>query len=481
MASDTTHQTVPHGAAPAGAATVPPATPARAGGGRRATLVGLLTVVTAVAFEALAVATVMPVVARALGGLSAYGWAFTGFLITSIVGMVVAGQWSDRVGPVPAFLTGLGIFGVGLLVAGSAGSMSVFVLGRAVQGFGAGENIVALYVVIARVFDDAARPKVFSVISAAWVLPSIVGPAVAGAVAEHVGWRWVFFGLLPFVAAGLLLLVPALRGLGPAEPAAAGGAGGAGAGGTAVAARWPAAVRLATGVALLQAAGQRLAVWSVPLALVGLALLVPALRRLLPAGSLRLAAGLPTVVVARGLLAGAFFGAEAFVPLDLQTVHHMAPGAAGIPLTLGAIGWSVGSWYQGRLPADAPRHRLVRQGFVLVTVAVAGLVAVTYPAVSGWVAVACWMVGGAGMGIAMATVGVLLLQLSPPAEQGVNSAALQISDAVGSTLCIGLGGVLLAAGVSGLGTGGVLRVVFLLMAAVAAVGWAVAGRTRAPA
>jgi MFS family permease len=184
------------------------------------------------------------------------------------------------------------------------------------------------------------------------------------------------------------------------------------------------------------------------------------------------------VVVSRGLLAGAFFGAEAFLPLDLQSLHHMRPGLAGIPLTLGAIGWFAGSWYQGRLPADRPRYYLVGQGFALVTLAVAGLVAVTYAAVPGWFAVLCWTVGGAGMGIAMATVGLLTLQLSPTGEQGNSSAALQISDAVGSTLCIGLGGVLLAVGREALGTGPVLRLVFVLMAAVAAAGILLARRIR---
>jgi MFS family permease len=465
MTSDVTAQTVPGAAGPAPVELV---VPARADGAQRATLVGLLTVVTAVAFEALAVATVMPVVARRLDGLSLYGWAFTAFLITSIVGMVVAGRWSDRAGPAPAFLSGLAVFGVGLLIAGAATSMPMFIAGRAVQGFGAGANIVALYVVIARVFVEADRPRVFSAISGAWVLPSVVGPAVAGLVAEHLGWRWVFFGLPPFVVAGLALLAPALR-------RACLGRGADEAHGTAP---WPAAVRLAVGVALLQVAGQRLTWWSFGLAAAGVALLAPALRRLLPAGALRLARGLPTVVVSRGLLAGAFFGAEAFLPLDLQVVHHMPPGLAGVPLTLGAIGWFAGSWHQGRLPAGVARDGLVRQGFALVTVGVAGLVAVTYAGVPGWFAVLCWAVGGAGMGVAMATVGLLTLQLSPEAEQGASSAALQISDAVGSTLCIGLGGAILAIGQDSLGTGPVVRLVFLLMAAVAAAGIALAGRTR---
>jgi MFS family permease len=98
--------------------------------------------------------------------------------------------------------------------------------------------------------------------------------------------------------------------------------------------------------------------------------------------------------------------------------------------------------------------------------------------VTPWVAVVCWAVGGTGMGLGMSTVSLLVLELSPTAEQGTNSAALQISDAVGSVFGIGVGGVLLAAGRTGLGTGGVLRLVFVLMAAVGVAGYLLAGRTR---
>jgi predicted MFS family arabinose efflux permease len=312
---------------------------------------------------------------------------------------------------------------------------------------------------------------VFSAVSAAWVLPSIVGPALAGFAAQHVGWRAVFYGLTPFVAVGAALLAPALRGVGTGA-----GPGRVEPGGRR---RVVTAARLAVGVAVLEVAGQQLR-WTSPIvAAVGLVLLVPALRRLLPPGALRLRRGLPSVTVFRGILAGAFFGAEAFLPLDLQTVHRLSPGLAGLPLTLGAVGWFGGSWYQGHRPADRPRDPLIRLSFALVAAGVASLVAVTFVAVTPWLAVLSWAVAGGGMGIGMATVGVLVLQRSAEHEQGANSAALQISDAVGSTICIGVGGALLAAGrATDLGVGPTLRIVFALAAALAAIGFAVGGRAR---
>ena len=86
----------------------------------RALTAGLVLAITFVAAEALAVVTVMPVVARDLGGLWLYGWVFSAFMLGSIVGIVTAGREADRHGPAVPFLAGLVLFSAGLAVAGLA-------------------------------------------------------------------------------------------------------------------------------------------------------------------------------------------------------------------------------------------------------------------------------------------------------------------------------------------------------------------------
>jgi predicted MFS family arabinose efflux permease len=164
---------------------------------------------------------------------------------------------------------------------------------------------------------------------------------------------------------------------------------------------------------------------------------------LLPPGALRLARGLPSVVVLRGILTCAFFGAEAYLPLTLTQLHGGTPGVVGIPLTLAALGWSAGSWWQGRNPRQPVR--MLRIGFAAVALGVALLVVLTSASVSMWVAVPIWSIAGAGMGLAMPTISVLLLELSPAASQGMNSAALQISDMAGSIVGIAAAGALVTA------------------------------------
>jgi MFS family permease len=397
---------------------------------------GLVLLVTLVAFEAMAVGTAMPTAVAALHGLAWYAWPFTGFLVAQVVGMVVGGDLGDRRGPRSALVGGVLVFAAGLLVAGTAPQIGVFVAGRVVQGLGAGSIAVSLYVVAGQAYAPELRPRLFGAISAAWVVPALVGPAVAGAVTAGPGWRWVFLGLLPLIAVGLALVLPAVRDLTapdcppPAAPAR----------------RWW-AVLAGLGIGALQYAGQRLDAVAVAVAVAGLAALVLGLRPLLPPGTALARRGLPTVVASRGLLAGAFFAGDALVPLTLTQLHGFHPTAAGIPLTAGALGWALASQLQGRRPG-ASRVRLLRAGFLLVAAGLAGTALVALPG-GGWAAYPGWAVAGLGMGLGMPSVGVLLLEQSPEHRRGADSAALQIADVTGSALCIGLAGVLVAAATAG--------------------------------
>jgi hypothetical protein len=202
------------------------------------------------------------------------------------------------------------------------------------------------------------------------------------------------------------------------------------------------------GIAILQYAGQRLDVPAIGLAAIGALLLVLGLRTLLPAGTARLRRGLPAVVGARGLLAGAFFGMDALLPLSLTELHGYAPAAAGVPLTAGALGWAVASQLQGRRP-DVSRVVLLRLGFLLLALGLAGTAVVAVPGGPGWPTYLTWGVAGLGMGLGMPSLSILLLAQSPEHRRGADSAALQIADVTGSALCVGVVGVLVAAAAAG--------------------------------
>ncbi|OZM74032.1 MFS transporter [Amycolatopsis antarctica] len=434
----------------------------------RVTTTGMLLVVTLVAFENMGVATAMPTTVAALGGQSLYSWPFTAFLIASVVATVLSGRVCDVRGPGPSLLTGPVVFLVGLLVAGTASSMTALLLGRVLQGLGTGILLVAFALLIALVFDDHQRPAVYAANAAAWVLPAVVGPGVAGFVTERVGWRWVFLGLVPLVLVGFALLVLVVRRL-PVRRATPGGRRGG----------VVAAVAAACGVAALTWAAQHPSAPAAGYGAAGLFALGWALRRLLPEGTLTARPGLPTVVASRALICGAFAAMEAYLPLTMTTVHGWGPAAAGLPLTVTAVGWSAGSAVQGRYPGWS-REGMLRTGFLLVALALAAFAFVSQPWCPPWVAFAASAVGGAGMGLAMPAISLLLLRFSPVAERGFNTSALQLGDWVSSAITVGLGGVLLGLLGSAAAPSSAVAVLATAMVLVAAIGSLLTRRWPAP-
>ncbi|MFF0017886.1 MFS transporter [Streptomyces sp. NPDC005374] len=451
----------------------------------RALSVGIVSVVVLIAFEATAVGTAMPVAARELDGVALYAFAFSGYFTTSLFGMVLAGQWSDRRGPLGALSSGIAAFAAGLLVSGTATTMWQFILGRAVQGLGGGLVIVALYVVVGRAYPERLRPAIMAAFAAGWVVPSIVGPLAAGAVTEQLGWRWVFVGIPVLVVFPLALALPQIRRLagGPVD----------GAHGKASfdRRRIRLALAISLGAGLLQYAAQDLRPLSLLPGLAGVALLVPAVLGLLPRGTYRAARGLPSVVLLRGVAAGCFVAAESFVPLMLVTQRGLSPTLAGFSLAAGGGTWALGSWVQSRPRVEPYRGRLMTVGMVLVAAAIAAAPSVLIHSVPVWTVAVAWGFGCFGMGLVIASTSVLLLHLSAPEEAGTNSAALQISDGLSNAVLLAAGGAAFAA----LGGGTVshtaseaagsqhpvaFAVVFLPMAGVALVGAWVTTRLRTP-
>ena len=399
--------------------------------GRRAACIGAIALISMLAFEAIAVATAMPAVAGALDGLSLYALAFGATLATSVLGMTAAGQLCDKRGPYRASLLGLAAFLLGLLLAGLAPSMAALVLGRALQGLGSGVLGVALYVGVGKVVPAPLHPQLFAMFAAAWVVPGLVGPALASFLVQWLGWRSVFLAVAAAVPVAAALMLPALRRAGS---------------GTGDALRWGAmrwALLASLGALVLHGASQQRGTGAGLLFVAGLAAAFVAARQLLPAGTLAAAHGLPSVILLRGFIAAAFASAEAFLPLLLTQQFGWSLTQAGIALSAGAVTWSIGSAVQARVRGEAARRRLLPAGFA---VAAAGLAVVMAPAaiaaLPSWLALAGWVGVGLGIGLSFPMLSVLLLQLSPPEQQGGNTSALQLSDALVSSAALGGAGLL---------------------------------------
>jgi MFS family permease len=387
------------------------------------------------AFEALAIATILPETVREIGGLEWYGWAFTGFMLANLVGIPLAGEAADRRGPALPFIVGVLAFAGGLAIAGCANSMEVLVAGRVLQGGGAAALSSVAYVAVARAYPAAEQPRMMALLSSAWVLPGLFGPALAAGVARQAGWRFVFLGLAPATLFAGALALRGLRGLGPApEPIDA-----------------PRSTRvrdaslLAFGVALtLLGSRNQQRLIAVGLALAGAGLALYALLRLLPPGTLRARAGLPAAIAVLALVNFAFFAVEAFLPLALTDVRSASMTWVAAALTAGTLAWTTGSWIQARAATRTSRRRLLGSGLLCLLAGAAGATAILSPALPVAASVLAWALAGLGIGIAYPTATLAILEAAPAGREGEVSATMQIANSLAIALGTGLGGDLIA-------------------------------------
>ncbi len=434
---------------------------------RRNFTFGIVSVMTLVGFEAWATATAMPAMARDLDALSGYTWAFNAYIVASLLAMVIAGLRCDERGPRGSLVGGVLALAAGSLVAGFAPNYLVLVSGRALQGVGGGAIIVAVYVLIARAYPESLRPKAFLLLSTSWVVPSLVGPVIAGWLTDSIGWRVVFLLVPFFVIPPLLLMLPRMGAYQGGTPS------------TAFARRVAAGIVATIGLVAIQDGLARASLIGGAEAALGFAALLIAGRHLVPKGALRMARGLPATIMMRGIIAAAFFSAEVFVPLALVETRGVSYTIAGLTVAVSAVFWSAGSFVQSRLSGETDRAPIVRLGALITGACLLTLPLVVLTSLPVWIASVSWAMGAFGMGLAIPSVSVQTLRLSPEPDQGVNSAALQIVDSALVVVVTALLGLFYVAAVAGSGaTPKTYALLWILSAITAFVGAFLAPRMR---
>ncbi|GAA1209017.1 MFS transporter [Prauserella alba] len=442
----------------------------------RALSSGVIMTVGVVAFESLGVATVLPVVARELGGLGSFGWGLSALMLANIVGAVLAGRAADRNGPAAPFAVSIVVFAAGCLLAAVSPSWPVFTTARAVQGFGVGGVMAIAFMSIGATYPERLQPRMYALLSSAWSIPALAGPPIGGLVAETIGWPWVFVGIVPIAVGAALLTTPAMRGLveagAPAEPARG----------------WRHnvvlnSVLLTVGTAVLLLAleaGSALLV--VAGAVVGLLLAVVGLRHVTPPGTLVARRGVASGIVVRAGLCGAYFGTEAFLPLGMSELRGVGTTLSGLGLAVGALTWVGGSFWQATMDGGKTRDRSRATALGSLVLAVGSVVvamAILVQAVPAVLAVVGWAIGGLGMGIAVNASTSETMRLATPESLGLVSSSLQLAQTLATALLAGLGGGLISLITAGGGTMSTALLLTFALTVVIALGSAiVAGRFR---
>ncbi|MDO5735248.1 MAG: MFS transporter [Propionibacteriaceae bacterium] len=404
--------------------------------GRSRLLIGLVLSIFGIAFETIGVATAMPTVMLDLGAPQLYAWAFSTMVTGMLLSTLISGRIVDRIGPLGPMVVGYVLFALGLLLGTLAPNVWVLLGARFVQGLGAGALVLALFVTIAMTFDGAQRASVLGALSFVWLLPAFIGPPIA-AWMTVISWRLVFSAMLPLLAVAALLALPAMRGVQalfvPAdetEPMS-----------------WWTVTLVVLAPSLVQLTGEPIgAAGQIAAGIAGVASLVVGVPRVMPRSIRLFGSGLGPVVLTRGLMAGCFFAAEAFVLLMLQRVRGLDPLEAGLALTIGSIGWTTGSWSQARPWVRMRRDQLITVGALLCAVGLLTMVGfIGWSALPLWFGVFGWVIAGLGMGVMMPSTSVAIMGLSSAQEQGRNNSALQVGEGLGNALLTGLAGAIYVA------------------------------------
>ena len=400
---------------------------------QRLLAIGLILGVTLVAFESTSVITALPTITDDLGGDSLYGVTLASYTLANMVTLVAAGRLSDRKGPRPTFLLAIATFVVGLLVSGFAPSMAFVVIGRVLQGMGAGGFAPIAYALVKRAFPDDRQPMMYVFLSAGWVLPSLVAPAFGGLITDAFGWRWVFFGIIPLAAlVGFIASTP-MRAYGPVpahdddDPR-----------------RILIALFAATGTGVLilglRSAHVAVAIGAVAL---GLGVAIPALRRLLPPGSFVARPGQPAVLGCRFLATATFIGVDGFVPLAADRIHGATPIVQGFTIIGAALTWTAGQAVIAKRQDIAPATA-VRIGFCFLLLGVLLVAPVLSSSWPLWATFLGWSVGGLGMGVLFNPTTLAAMSYAEEGREGTVSSQVQLVDALGFSLMGGVGGAMVA-------------------------------------
>ncbi len=160
------------------------------------------------------VATALPTIVADLGGAGHQSWVVTSYLLASTIVTALVGKLGDLFGRKAVFQAAIAFFFLGSILCGSAQSMVMLVLARALQGIGGGGITVTATALIGEVIPLRDRGRYQGALGAVFGVTTVVGPLLGGYFTDHLTWRWAFWINVPvsvvvfFVAAAT---IPALH------------------------------------------------------------------------------------------------------------------------------------------------------------------------------------------------------------------------------------------------------------------------------
>ncbi|MEU9315817.1 MFS transporter [Streptomyces sp. NPDC048295] len=387
-------------------------------------------------------------------GVDTIPWLIAAYQLAATAALPLYGKLCDVLGAKKVFIGAVASFLAGSALCGMAGSMGWLIAARALQGIGGG-GLMSVTMVVLRELDDPEKKDggkgagVGGIVAGAGMA---LGPWLGGALADHAGWRWIFYVNLPV---GLAVLAAAVRVLKLPVHTTRRTIDFLGAG---------LAAAFSTMLLLVTEWGGKDHAWSSPL-IVGLlvatvAALALFVRRqataaepVLPLGLFRIR-GLRYGFAVQGLVGAAMMGSMVYVMIYLQVVRGIAASSAGLHLVPMAIGMAAVGLLSDRLAAAGwSQKTFVLSGTVCASAALA-LLATLSTGTSLWTVRAALLLMGIGFGQLVGQLIQLVQDTAPAGQLGVATTAIRFFQTLGGALGAALFGTVLSRVYAARGPGG---------------------------
>jgi EmrB/QacA subfamily drug resistance transporter len=155
--------------------------------------------------------TALPTIVRDLNGLSLYGWVAGVYMLAMTSFMPVLGKLADLYGRKRLYIISMSLFIAGSVVSGFATSMPILLVGRGIQGVGAGGLMPLAMAIFGDSFTVEERAKMQGVFGAFMFIPQLLGPLLGGYFTQHISWHWIFWINIPVGILAAIVLSAGLR------------------------------------------------------------------------------------------------------------------------------------------------------------------------------------------------------------------------------------------------------------------------------
>lgn len=376
--------------------------------------------------------TALPTIVGELDGVDQMLWVTTAYLLASTIMMPIYGKLGDLIGRKSLLIFALSVFVAGSLVGALAGNMGVLITGRAIQDIGGGGLMLLAQAIIADVVPARERGKYMGIMGAVFGLSSVVGPLLGGWFTESLSWRWGFWlniplGILAIVAAVFFLKLPKHSQRARLDV-------------------WGILTMAVAVTALFLATSwggntyewdswQIIVLFAVTVVFGGLFVLAErhAVEPIIPMHLFRKRNFVLTTVAAL-VIAIAMFGAIGYMPTYLQMTTGVSATKSGLMLLPMVGGLLVTSIASGQIVSRTGRYKWAPILSMVVTALGVFLLSTMSADTAVWVIMVHMAVLGAGLGIGMQNLVLIVQNTFPIAEVGTATASNNFFRQIGASL-----------------------------------------------